>query len=135
MRWWYWLQWWVFAWSYHWDALTHVQAVGLEVGESGTHGLSCQFSKGWHSRHAAVNDIIRRALDTANIPSHLEPLGLYHSDGKRPDSAAVVPWKCGEGLCGVLPVPALVAHTLVKYAYLDHTIDSRGGKGIGNGCT
>ena len=32
---------------------------GAEVDELGTHGLSCRFSKGRHSRHAAVNDIIR----------------------------------------------------------------------------
>ena len=31
---------------------------GSEVDELGTHGLSCRFSKGRHSRHAAVNDII-----------------------------------------------------------------------------
>ena len=71
---------------------------GSEVDELGTHGLSCRFSKGRHSRHAAVNDIIRRALDSARIPSHLEPLGLYRSDGKRPDGATVVPWKCGRVL-------------------------------------
>ena len=41
---------------------------GSEVDELGTHGLSCRFSKGRHSRHAAVNDIIRRALDSAKIP-------------------------------------------------------------------
>ena len=31
-----------------------------EVGRLGTHGLSCRFSKVRHSRHAAVNDIIKR---------------------------------------------------------------------------
>ena len=65
---------------------------GSEVDKSGTHGLSCC------SRHAAVNDIIQRALDSAKIPSHLDPLGLYRSDGKRPDGATVVPWKCGRVL-------------------------------------
>ena len=60
---------------------------GSEVDELGTHGLSCRFSKGRLSRHAAVNDIIRRALDS--VPSHLEPLGLYRSDGKRPDGATL----------------------------------------------
>ena len=29
---------------------------GAEVDELGTHGLSCRFSKGRHSRHAAVNN-------------------------------------------------------------------------------
>ena len=106
---------------------------GSEVDELGTHGLSCQFSKGRHSRHAAVNDIIRRALDSARIPSHLEPLGLYRSDGKRPDGATVLPWKCGRVLvwdatCTDTLAPshrALAADTeqrkQVKYAHLDHT--------------
>ena len=71
---------------------------GSEVDKSGTHGLSCRFSKGQHSRYAAVNDIIRRALDSAKIPSHLDSLCLYRSDGKRPDGATVVPWMCGRVL-------------------------------------
>ena len=68
-------------------------ACGAAVDNLGTHGLSCRFSKGRHSRHAALNDIIKRALDSAKIPCHLEPTGLYRSDGKRPDGASVVPWK------------------------------------------
>ena len=43
-----------------------------------------------------MNDIIKRALDSARIPCHLEPSGLYRSDGKRPDGASVVPWRCGK---------------------------------------
>ena len=69
---------------------------GAEVGEDGIHGLSCHYSKGRHSRHAALNDIVKRSLDAAKIPSHLEPLGLYRSDGKRPDGASVVPWQRGK---------------------------------------
>ena len=64
---------------------------GSQVDESGTHGLSCRFSKGRYSRHVAVNDIIQQVLDSAKIPSHLQPLGLYRSDGKRPDGATIVP--------------------------------------------
>ena len=69
---------------------------GAEVGEDGIHGLSCRYSKGRHSRHAVLNDIVKRSLDAAKIPSHLEPLGLYRSDGKRPDGASVVPWQRGK---------------------------------------
>ena len=39
---------------------------------------------------------MHRALSTAKIPSHLEPSGLYQSDGKRPDEESVVPWKTGK---------------------------------------
>ena len=69
---------------------------GAQIEEFGTHGMSCRFSRGRHSRHASLNDIIKRSLDTAKIPSHLEPSGLYRSDGKRPDGASVVPWTRGE---------------------------------------
>ena len=63
-----------------------------------THGLSCRFSKGRHSRHAALNDIIKRSLESAKVPCHLEPTGLYRSDGKTPDGASVVPWRGGKVL-------------------------------------
>ena len=46
---------------------------GAEVNELGTHELSCRFSKGRHSRHAAVNNIIKRSLEAAKVPCHLEP--------------------------------------------------------------
>ena len=55
---------------------------GTQVDEFGTHGLSCCFSKGRHSRHASLYDIIKCFLVTAKIPCHLEPAGLYRSDGK-----------------------------------------------------
>ena len=49
-----------------------------------THGLSCRKSAG---RHPALQD----ALVSAHVPSRLEPLGLYRSDG-----VSIVPWKCGQ---------------------------------------
>ena len=49
---------------------------GAEGNNLGTHGLSCRFSKGRHSQHAALNDILKRALDSTMIPCHLEPFGL-----------------------------------------------------------
>ena len=69
---------------------------GAEVGEDGINGLRCRYSKGRHSRHATLNDIVKRSLDAAKIPSHLEPLDLYRSDGKRPDGASVVPSQRGK---------------------------------------
>ena len=66
---------------------------GADVDSLGTHGLSCRSSSGRHCRHAAVNDIMKRSLDSVKIPSHLEPSGLYLSDGRRPDGASIVLWK------------------------------------------
>ena len=68
---------------------------GAEVNHLGTHGLSCVRSEGRHHRHAALNDIVHRALTAAHIPSRLEPSGIFRSDGKRPDGITVVPWKSG----------------------------------------
>ena len=46
---------------------------GANVDTLGTHGLSCRFSGGRHFRHAMLNDILHRALSSANVPSRLEP--------------------------------------------------------------
>ena len=69
---------------------------GATVESLGTHGLSCRFCKGQHPRHASLNDLVKRALESAEIPSHLETNGLYRSDGKRLDEASIVPWKGGK---------------------------------------
>ena len=53
------------------------RSCGADVDSLGTHGLSCHFSSGRHCRHAAVNDIVKRSLDSARIPSYLEPSGLF----------------------------------------------------------
>ena len=71
---------------------------GAEVDDLGTHGLSCRFSKGRHSRHILVNDSIKRSLEAAKVPCHLEPTSLYRDDGNRPDGTTVVPWKRGRVL-------------------------------------
>ena len=49
---------------------------GAQVDEQATHGLSCMRSAGHQSRHTAFNDIIKRSLASAQIPSTLEPTGL-----------------------------------------------------------
>ena len=45
-----------------------------------------------------MNDVVKRSLEAAKIPSHLEPTDIYRSDGKRPDGASSVPWKGGRVL-------------------------------------
>ena len=44
------------------------------------------------SGHVASH-IVKRSLDSARIPSHLEPSGLYRLDG-----VSIVPWKEGKVL-------------------------------------
>ena len=68
---------------------------GEDVDQYATHGLSCKWSQGRHSRHGELNDIIHRALVSAKVPSRLEPTGLLRSDGKRPDGMTIIPWSNG----------------------------------------
>ena len=62
------------------------------------HTLSCRYSAGRIPRHAALNDIIRRALLAAGIPAQLEPAGLDRGDGKRPDGITIFPYTRGRCL-------------------------------------
>ena len=71
---------------------------GSEVDCLGIHGLSCTHSEGHRARHAAINGIVHRTLTAAHVPSRLEPAGISHSDGKRPDGVTTVPWKSGKFL-------------------------------------
>ena len=58
------------------------QLCGGEVDELALHGLSCNRSAGRHPRHSAINDILKRGLAPAGIPSILEPPGLSRCDEK-----------------------------------------------------
>ena len=71
----------------------------VRVTSDGIHGLSCKKSSGRWSRHGQINDIIHRALSTAGVTTILEPAGVSHNDGKRPDGVFVFPWKRGKLLC------------------------------------
>jgi len=75
----------------------------------GSHALSCKKTAGRHVRHSAVNDLIQRALSSANIPSRLEPTGLSCNDGKRPDGLTLIPWANGGVYCVILHA---CSHTL-----------------------
>ena len=68
------------------------------VDKFGRHGLSCTKSKGTLSRHGYINELIRRALVSANIPAVLEPPGLHRSDGKQVDGLTTFPWTQGKSL-------------------------------------
>ena len=73
-------------------------ACGEQVTSIGIHGLSCRSSAGRFPRHLAANDIIKRALSSANVPSVLEPAGLSRRDGRRPDGLTLIPWSQGKCL-------------------------------------
>ena len=66
---------------------------GTTVDSYGTHGLKCKKSTGRYSRHREINNIIARAMSSANIPATLEPPGLFRDDGKKLDGMTLTPWK------------------------------------------
>lgn len=76
----------------------HCQHCNELVDESGTHGLSCIRSEGRLPRHSDLNLLIQRSLTSINIPSVLEPSGLYRRDGRRPDGLTMIPWLQGRAL-------------------------------------
>jgi hypothetical protein len=63
-------------------------------------------------RHNYLNDIILRSLNRASIPATKEPVGLFRSDGKKPDGLTLIPWK--EGRCLVWDV-TVADTTAVSY--------------------
>ena len=62
------------------------------MGSGGLHGLTCKFSAGCFPRHSAMNDVIKRALQKAGLPSVLEPPELDRGDGSRPNGITVFPY-------------------------------------------
>ena len=71
---------------------------GRTVDMYGHHPLSCARSAGRFPRHAALNDVVKRALDSAGMHSVLEPVGLDRGDGKRPDGVTTFPYRRGRSL-------------------------------------
>ncbi len=96
---------------------------GASVDVSGTHGLSCPIvaPPGRNARHAAINEILKRALGSCNIPAILEPVGTFRDDGKRPDGLTLTPWSKGKCLLW----DATCADTMAV-SYLSRTSKSAG---------
>jgi len=49
-----------------------------------------------------INDLIKRLLVSAGIPSVLEPIGTCLEDGKRPDGMTLIPWHLVKHYYGTL---------------------------------
>ena len=78
--------------------VAHTCHCGKRVERDGLHGLSCTKSAGHFSRHATLNSLIKQTLASLDLPSRLEPRGLYRTDGKRPDGVTMIPWEMGKQL-------------------------------------
>jgi hypothetical protein len=68
------------------------------------------------SRHCAVNDVIKRALSTAEVPFRLEPLSLMRDDGKRPYRMSTAPRSNGRCLVRDFTCPNNLAHSHLNSA-------------------
>ena len=64
----------------------------------GYHSLSCHRNPGRLPRHAALNDLVYRALAAGGLVAILEPRGLDRRDGRRPDGVTVFPFRRGRML-------------------------------------
>lgn len=73
----------------------HTCRCGNKVDPSGTHGLSCRYSAGRHSRHTEINNINQRGLCSAGFPSIRKPAGMSRADGRRPDVQILIPFEQG----------------------------------------
>ena len=67
-----------------------------QVESTGVHGLRNRKSAGRFSRHSHVNNLIRKALESAHVPTILELQGVLRTDGKRPDGMKIFPWRMGK---------------------------------------
>ena len=82
----------------------HTCICGTAVDARELHGLSYRNNSPRHIRHSQLNDLIWRAVKTANIPATKEPIGLSRTDGKRADGATLIPWVRGKPLAWVVTV-------------------------------
>jgi len=92
----------------------HKCPCGVEVDPFGRHGLLCKLQVGRHPRHSHINDIVKRALTTADFPSRLEPTGLCQNDSKRPDGLTFFPYKRGKCLTWDVTCVETFANTYLK---------------------
>ena len=70
--------------------VAHTFHCGKRVERDGLHGLSFTKSAGRFLCHASLNSLIKQTLGSLDLPSMLEPRGLYRTDGKRPDGVTMV---------------------------------------------
>ena len=75
--------------------LPHACEYGGMIDSLGLHCLACIKSANKQARQSIINDVVYRSMVSAKIQAVKEPTGLC-KDGKRPDSASIIPWKRGK---------------------------------------
>ena len=79
-------------------SVAHTCHFDKRVERDGVHGLSCTKSAGRFSRHATLNSLIKQTFGSLDLPSMLEPRGLYRTNDKRPDCVTMIPLQMGKQL-------------------------------------
>ena len=64
----------------------------------GLHGVFCKYSVSCFPKHSAMNDVVKRALQKAGLPSVLEPPGLDRGVGSHPHGITVFLFSGGRSL-------------------------------------
>ena len=70
------------------------------------------------SRHATLNSLIKQTLESLDLPSMLEPRGLYRTDGQRPDGVTMIPCEMGKQLVWDIMVMDALAHSRLNQGSL-----------------
>ena len=89
---------------------------GSLVDARGLQSFVCRRAPGRSARHHALNDLIARSFASAGVPVSKESIGLFRSDGKRPDGLTLVPWQNSKSLCWDVTVSCPLAETYVTEA-------------------
>ena len=55
------------------------------------HSFVCKRAPGRIARHHALNDLIAHSFASAGVPVTKEPVGLFRTDGKRPEGLTLIP--------------------------------------------
>ena len=100
----------------------HSCICGKEVDSYGTHGLVCRKSTGRQMRHNAVNDLVKRALASANIPALLEPKSLSRDDGKRLEGLTVLPVLSHEAIANDAESRKIAKYQSLSQLYSFHPV-------------
>jgi len=94
----------------------HTCHCGVEVDAQGGHAMVCKKVPGKTARHHALNDVIWRAMTSADIPASKEPSDLARRDGKRPDGLTLIPFQGGKPLVWDVTVTTSLAESYVDTA-------------------
>jgi len=92
----------------------HECPYGKQVDARGLHGLAFRKATARQQQHSHLNEILWRSIKRAQVPATREPVGLFRSDGKRPDGSTQIPWARGKPLAWDVTVPDTYADSHIN---------------------